>query len=219
MKKLIQEKERAIHLRLKGFSYNEIAKKIGVSKSILSLWLRNVVISDNAKNRIRQREDANRDRFSKMSSSGKLKKLNYVRIAAAKEFWNNLSPEEKVERIDALKWEQVKSNLNYLKHEIPIKKALEKIFNKEFCKEQIRGYFIDFYGSGFAIEHTNDYGKGITIAMKRLSACPKILNKIIICPSYGFGPNRKKICPSAIHWPIKDFEKLIVPTEIKNIIG
>lgn len=39
------EKEKAILLRKNGFSYNEILKEISVSKSTLSLWLRNIGIA------------------------------------------------------------------------------------------------------------------------------------------------------------------------------
>lgn len=50
------EKEKAIQLRLKGFSYNEINKKIGVPKSTLSGWLKNVQLSDAAAERLNSRK-------------------------------------------------------------------------------------------------------------------------------------------------------------------
>jgi len=40
-----QEKLKAIELRKKGFSYNEILEKIDVSKSTLSVWLKNIGIA------------------------------------------------------------------------------------------------------------------------------------------------------------------------------
>lgn len=43
---------KATILRLKGYSYSEIAKKLNVSKSTLSLWLRNVVLSNDARQNI-----------------------------------------------------------------------------------------------------------------------------------------------------------------------
>lgn len=41
-----QDKIQAIELRKNGLSYSEILKKINVSKSTLSLWLRNIELSD-----------------------------------------------------------------------------------------------------------------------------------------------------------------------------
>ena len=49
------EYEKARLLRAKGFSYNEILKELRVSKSILSLWCRDVVLSKSASARIEKR--------------------------------------------------------------------------------------------------------------------------------------------------------------------
>lgn len=48
----LQEKQIAIKLRKKGYSYNEILREISVSKSTLSSWLNDVVLSKSAKKRI-----------------------------------------------------------------------------------------------------------------------------------------------------------------------
>jgi len=45
----------AFRLRMLGYSYNEIRKEISVSKSTLSLWLRDVVLSDKARKRLDSR--------------------------------------------------------------------------------------------------------------------------------------------------------------------
>ena len=50
-----KDKILAIKLRLQGKSYGEIQKSLGVSKSTLSEWLSNVVISEQARIRIEQR--------------------------------------------------------------------------------------------------------------------------------------------------------------------
>lgn len=44
MKKL--EQERAIKLRTQGYSIKKISEKLNVSKSSVSLWVRNVVLSE-----------------------------------------------------------------------------------------------------------------------------------------------------------------------------
>lgn len=52
----IKEKERAINLRKKGFSYSEILKEISVTKSTLSLWLRSVGLSKKQKQRLTEKK-------------------------------------------------------------------------------------------------------------------------------------------------------------------
>lgn len=51
-----KEKELAINLRKKGFSYSEILKKVSVAKSTLSLWLRSVGLSKRQKQRLTKKK-------------------------------------------------------------------------------------------------------------------------------------------------------------------
>lgn len=51
-------KEKAIKLRKRGFSYNEILKEVPVAKSTLSLWLRNVGLAKEQKQRLTERRAA-----------------------------------------------------------------------------------------------------------------------------------------------------------------
>lgn len=48
-------RSRALRQRLSGKSYNEIQKALGVPKSTLSGWLKNIVLSDAARNRLASR--------------------------------------------------------------------------------------------------------------------------------------------------------------------
>lgn len=73
----IKEKEKAMRLRKKGFSYNEILKEIPVAKSTLSLWLRNVGLSK------RQRQRLTQKRLAAILKGGQAKR-NY-RLAITKE--------------------------------------------------------------------------------------------------------------------------------------
>lgn len=50
-----QDKKEAIQLRVAGKSYNEIQKLLGIPKSTLSLWLRDLRLSSKAKHRLEQR--------------------------------------------------------------------------------------------------------------------------------------------------------------------
>ena len=52
MKRKIEEKLRAIKLRERGYSLNEIYKKLNVAKSSASVWVRNVPLSSKARKRL-----------------------------------------------------------------------------------------------------------------------------------------------------------------------
>ena len=54
----LKEKEKAIKLRKRGFSYSEILKEIPVAKSTLSLWLRSVGLSKRQKQRLTEKKFA-----------------------------------------------------------------------------------------------------------------------------------------------------------------
>ncbi|PIR73353.1 MAG: hypothetical protein COU40_02980 [Candidatus Moranbacteria bacterium CG10_big_fil_rev_8_21_14_0_10_35_21] len=58
MKSNIENK--ALLLREKGFSFKEISEKLGISKSTASLWVRDVILSKKAKNRIHELSVAGR---------------------------------------------------------------------------------------------------------------------------------------------------------------
>lgn len=62
MKSLVHEKEKAIFLRKKGLTYNEILKQIPVAKSSLSLWLKDLPLT------IQEKHYLNSKRTSKMSA-------------------------------------------------------------------------------------------------------------------------------------------------------
>jgi hypothetical protein len=50
------EKERAIELRKRGFSYSEVLKEVPVAKSTLSLWLREIGLSKKQKQRLTEKK-------------------------------------------------------------------------------------------------------------------------------------------------------------------
>lgn len=59
MKKLVQEKEKAIALRKKGHSYREIMGQVPVAKSSLSLWLKDLPLTKSEKQVLKKRKDKN----------------------------------------------------------------------------------------------------------------------------------------------------------------
>jgi len=67
----IIDREKAMRLRLKGASYSEIKKKLGISKSTLSYWLHDYPLSPE---RIRELRDKNPRRIEKFRNTMRKKK-------------------------------------------------------------------------------------------------------------------------------------------------
>lgn len=59
MRALIQEKERAILLRKKGYSYRDILERVPVAKSSISLWLQHLSLTKDEKKYLKSRRDSN----------------------------------------------------------------------------------------------------------------------------------------------------------------
>src|SRR5680860_106772 len=59
MKARVQEKERAIELRKKGLSYNDILREIPVAKSTLSNWLKDLPLTKDEKGYLKTRMNSN----------------------------------------------------------------------------------------------------------------------------------------------------------------
>ncbi len=86
MKPLVQEKERAITLRKKGLSYNEILKELSVAKSSLSLWLKDFPLTEDEKRSLKKRKHAliSRGRIRAGATHRKnrlLRELEYLNVA------------------------------------------------------------------------------------------------------------------------------------------
>ena len=60
-----EEKQRARELRGQGWCYNDILKEVGVSKSTLSLWLRDITLTGEQIAGIQNRQVAGREKFIK----------------------------------------------------------------------------------------------------------------------------------------------------------
>lgn len=59
MRALVQEKNRAILLRKKGYSYRDILREIRVSKSSISIWLQDLPLTRQEKTYLKSRRDSN----------------------------------------------------------------------------------------------------------------------------------------------------------------
>ena len=70
------DKQKAISLRNKGYSYNQIKEKIKVSKGTLSGWLSDMPLSEE---RIRELRDFNPQRIERYRNTMKIKKDTRLR--------------------------------------------------------------------------------------------------------------------------------------------
>lgn len=82
------EKQKAIELRRKGFSYGEILKKIPVAKSTLSLWLRSVGLSKRQKQRLTEKKIDAARRGGEARKRNRIKVAEEIKNAAEKEIGN-----------------------------------------------------------------------------------------------------------------------------------
>ena len=80
------EKEKAIKLRYEGYSLNEIRSVLGVAKSSVSIWVRNIELTEQQKQRLREkgfyREAVEKRRISRLA--GEKAKRDLVINAAQK---------------------------------------------------------------------------------------------------------------------------------------
>lgn len=90
MQSKITEKAYAIALRRKGLSYKEILSKLKVSKSSLSVWLRDAPLTESEKRYLRKRKDKNislgRIRAATALHKRRLDREKIILIEAKEEF-------------------------------------------------------------------------------------------------------------------------------------
>ena len=80
-----KEKIRAQKLRKKGFSYKEILKHMKVSKSTLSIWLREIELTDDQKNRLLNKAERAIYDVAKRKVAARIKKTSNIIKSAIKE--------------------------------------------------------------------------------------------------------------------------------------
>ena len=82
MKDIVQMNSQAIELRRQGYSYSDISKKLKVSKTSISNWVRNVRLTENEKNNLENSLKMKRQRSRMQASiSIKAKKVFKERVA------------------------------------------------------------------------------------------------------------------------------------------
>ncbi len=79
------EKEKAIELRKKGFSYSEILKEVPVAKSTLSLWLREIGLTKRQKQRLTKKKLLAMKRGWEATRNKRIEKSKKIKEIASKE--------------------------------------------------------------------------------------------------------------------------------------
>jgi hypothetical protein len=78
MKELVQEKLLAIELRKQGYSYKEILERVPVAKSSLSMWLKDLPLTNDEKRVLKKRSDINISR-GRIKAASELRKRRLER--------------------------------------------------------------------------------------------------------------------------------------------
>jgi len=85
MIKKIKEKQKAITLRKKGLSYNEILKRVPVAKSTLSLWLRDIRLAKRQKQRFTKKRRMAQIKAQQTCRNNRIKVTEEIKLLARKE--------------------------------------------------------------------------------------------------------------------------------------
>ena len=85
MTKKIKEKQRAITLRKKGLSYNEILEEIPVAKSTLSLWLRDIGLAKKQKQRLTEKRRIAQIKAQQTCRNNRIKTTEVIKSLARRE--------------------------------------------------------------------------------------------------------------------------------------
>ncbi len=90
MQALVREKERAITLRRRGYSYRDILREVHVSKSSISLWLQNLPLTKDEKTYLKSRLNSNISRGRMRAAASlhglRIKRDKLLLLEAQKDF-------------------------------------------------------------------------------------------------------------------------------------
>lgn len=81
----IKEKEKAVRLRRKGFSYGEILSEVPVTKSTLSLWLREIGLAKRQKQRLTKKKRLGQQKGGRVRREQRIRLTEEIKEKAAKE--------------------------------------------------------------------------------------------------------------------------------------
>lgn len=185
------KRDKAIELRKAGFSYKEITEVTGISKSTLSYMFKNVKLTQDQKIKIQERGaqklcEINKKRGQALTEKERMLIGEKVRTRHLKRMSEDVQYQKEV------KERPRKAHLQYLQAELTIKKILEEIYECKFEKELYKNVVFDFANKKYLIEHTIDWGKGISSLTSRFRVAKSDGRiKIAYLPFKHFGAKRR----------------------------
>lgn len=174
-------KARVVALRLAGESVRRIEALTDAGRGSVSLWCRAVQMTEDAKARLQAKCDANRQRFAANNATvewtdERRRKLGMsMRIGGYK-------PSPQAIHASAIRFTGLE--MAFVVH-------LERATGRKFRRELVNGHYLDFCDDETIFEYTEDHGKGVSNAIKRLSEITDGRRKTIVCDDYGVGPKRR----------------------------
>ena len=161
------DKQRAVALRKIGKSYREILKEVNVSKGTLSLWLKDIPISDEQRNRLTTLNRRNRKGFG-----SKIKELWVEKKQKLRDGYEPPLTDPEFVIGTALYWaEGTKAN-----HDVCVANTDFRLLNK--FKSWIEKYFAGEY-FGFTVHVLHHYGE--TADFQMIEHWSKQLNLSVSC--------------------------------------
>lgn len=182
-------------MRSKGISILIIGKELGYPKSSVSKYVRDIVLTESMKENLKQRRSSMIHQFGNgiygpLSKYTKEERSFIAKKSAEKRKENNPNYMDAPVRSSAL---------SYLPHELEIKKILEQEYNCSFQKEIMdfgKGFVaFDFANNQYLIEHTVDWGKGLSRVIKRFDVAESmgdIRTRIAYLNTIHLGKKRMK---------------------------
>jgi len=182
-------RKEARRLRTQGASYVDIMNKLGLSKSTVKYMVRDVQLT-------RQQRAALKSRRPKQA----LTEDGRERIRKASSLYSKRRWETSRDRqLIVVNKNRRKANLAYRDDELPIKAALEALFNRQFRKEEINGRIIDFACNDLIVEHSSDFTKGINDMIARFAdVSTDSRRKIAFVNTRRFGDRRRARLASVV---------------------
>lgn len=169
--------ERVRQLRKNGKTFSEIIKDTGIIKSTIHEWTKDIVLSKKQIEKIKNIKP----RFTEKTRI----KLSEIMKSRWKSGNINLTHQRMASEVSH-------SKMN--KDEEKFKPSLEKYLNTlNLQHKKINKSWFDYVNDKYIIEYTNDYGRGISLAIGRLKKVRKDDRiKILVCNKKQFGIIRRK---------------------------
>lgn len=156
-------REKARQLRKQGWSYRDIERETGISRSTLSYMLKDIVLTSEQKQRLKKSAQKNREKFSSWFET----LSESERKSLARKGGENAWHKHRQKCLQNLHSGREIGSLTYRQDEIPTKKKLEKLYGTTFEKTKVGNRYIDFGNEELLIEHTTDKTKGLSDLIAR----------------------------------------------------